>query len=212
MLSRVAGRLIEQGFDEITINVHHFADQVISYVKADEALSRLVSVSDESDQLLDTGGGLLHASSLLSKDDRPFLVHNVDILSNADLRGLMDMHLESGNHVSLLVSDRKSDRKLVFDAGMHLKGWLNLKSGEVRPASFRMDDAYKPFSFSGIYVVSPVVFSIMRQNGFSSAFPIMDFLLAGIPELRIGGIVQHGLEIIDIGKPDALHRANLTIQ
>ncbi len=139
-------------------------------------------------------------------------MHNVGILSNANLKKLYEEHVSSGRHVTLLVSDRKSDRKLVFDTYMNLKGWTNLKNGETRPSSLRIDDSDKIYSFSGIYVMSPAVFEIMKKNGFVGSFPIMDFFLAGIPELKIGGIAQDGLDLIDIGKPDTLHRANLKIE
>ncbi len=212
MLRRVADRLKEQGYDELTLNVHHFSDQIIDFVEGEADLASEVSISDESDRLLDTGGGILHAARFLGKDKRPFLVHNVDILSNADLRRLMDEHVKSGRHVTLLVSDRKSDRKLVFDKDMVLKGWTNQKSGERRPSTLKIDTSDRLLSFSGIYVMGTDVFDIMKSEGFSGGFPIMDFFLKGIPDLKISGTFQENLEIIDIGKPDTLHRANLSIQ
>ncbi len=212
MLKRVSESLIEQGFDEITLNIHHFGDQIVSFIAEDDILRDKVSISDERQMLMDTGGGILNAEKYLGKDDLPFLVHNVDILSNADLKYLYDEHLSSGRHVTLLVSDRKSDRKIVFDTDMNLKGWTNLKSGENRPSSLRIDDSDKIYSFSGIYVMSPTVFEIMKKNDFVGSFPIMDFFLSGIPDLKIGGLVQEELDLIDIGKPDTLHRANLKIQ
>ena len=212
MLKRVSERLIEQGFDEITINIHHFGYQIATYVQEDDVLSTKVNISDETSCLLDTGGGILHAEELLGKDARPFLVHNVDILSNADLKRLMAAHEISGRHVTLLVSDRDSDRKLVFDTEMGLKGWTNVKTGAVRPGSLEISDSDRLLSFSGIYVMSPDVFGIMRRNGFEGAFPIMDFFLSGIHELRIGGVEFGSLDVIDIGKPDSLNRANLKIQ
>lgn len=212
MLKRVSRRLLDQGFDEITLNIHHFGDQILDYVKEDPVLYDKVCISDETERLLDTGGGILHARSFLDKDGRPFLVHNVDILSNADLKGLMERHEMSGHHVTLLVSDRDSDRKLVFDSSMKLKGWINRRSGQTRPESLEVASGDRMLSFSGIYVMSPAVFGIMDRNGFDGAFPIMDFFLAGLPDLKIGGIVQENLEIIDIGKPDTLYRANLRIQ
>lgn len=212
MLKRVTDRLTEEGFDEITVNIHHFGEQIVEFLESDPDLAGRVSISDERGALLDTGGGLLHAERFLGADSRPFLVHNVDILSNADLKGLMRAHIESGRHVTLLVSDRDSDRKLVFGADMHLKGWLNRKTGLRRPASLGLSDADRLLSFSGIYVMSPEVFSIMRRHSFEGAFPVMDFLLSGLPELKIGGVEQSGLDILDIGKPDTLYRANLRIQ
>ncbi len=212
MLKKVSQRLASQGFDEVTVNVHHFADQIVEYISNGNIPARKISVSDETDRLLDTGGGILNAEHYLARDDRPFLVHNVDILSNADLRALYDSHIENGCHVTLLVSDRNSDRRLVFDRNMNLKGWKNLKTLETRPENLKQNDDDLALAFSGIYVMSPQVFSIMKAHGFEGKFPIMDFLLSGIPELNIRGVLQNGLEIIDIGKPDTLHRANLADQ
>ncbi|MDE6740865.1 MAG: NTP transferase domain-containing protein [Muribaculaceae bacterium] len=211
MLKRVGTNLIEQGFDEITVNVHHFGDQIISFIERDVALRGKTAISDERDMLLDTGGGILNAEDILNRDSRPFLVHNVDILSNADLRKLMADHEGSDRHATLLVSERASDRKLVFDERMRLKGWLNRKSGDTRPSSLKIEESDRLLSFSGIYAMSPEVFRIMRSNGFCGRFPIMDFFLSFIPNLNIGGMVQEHLSIIDIGKPDTLHRANLRI-
>ena len=212
MLRRVVERLAQQGFDEVTLNVHHFADQIEDYIKNGGLPVGEVSLSDETEQLLETGGGILHAEKLLSKDSRPFLVHNVDILSNANLRSLYEEHMNHGGLITLLVSDRNSDRKLVFDKDLILKGWVNMKTGQKRPQSLQISEEDLILAFSGIYVMSPEVFSIMKEHGFSGAFPIMDFFLSGIPELKICGVRQDGLDIIDIGKPDTLHRANLMIQ
>ncbi|MDE6511491.1 MAG: NTP transferase domain-containing protein [Muribaculaceae bacterium] len=209
MLRRVADRLVEQGYDEITLNVHHFGDQIIDYVGSQQDLAQIVSISDERERLLDTGGGILHAEHLLGSDDRAFIVHNVDILSNADLTDLMRLHKASGQNVTLLVSDRASERKLIFDKDMRLKGWLNNKTGQRRPSSLEILPTDSILSFSGIYVMDTEVFAIMRENGFHGAFPIMDLFLSGIAGLRIGGVMQPDLDLIDIGKPDTLHRADL---
>lgn len=211
MLKRVAENLYSHGFDEITVNVHHFADQIIEYIDAGNLPMKHVNVSDESECLLDTGGGLLHASHFLAADNSPFLVHNVDILSNADLNSLYECHLKSGRDITLLVSDRVSDRKLLFDKDMNLKGWINTKTKETRPVELNVSEDDYLLAFSGIYVMSPSVFDVMRLNGFAGSFPIMDFFLARIPDVSIGGVSQCGLEIIDIGKPDSLKKANLEI-
>lgn len=212
MLRRVIERLSGQGFDEVTVNVHHFASQIIDFLNKEDLPLDKVSVSDESEKLLDTGGGLLHAEKFLAADSRPFLVHNVDILSNADLKALYKTHEDSGAHVTLLVSERNSDRKLVFGKDLSLKGWINLKTGQTRPESLEILSDDQVLAFSGIYVMSPEVFPIMKENGFKDAFPIMDLLLSGISGLNISGVCQDKLEIIDIGKPDTLYRANLSLQ
>lgn len=211
MLRRVAESLCSQGFDRITVNVHHFASQICDYIASGSLPVPDVTVSDESETLLDTGGGLLHAAPYLAADSAPFLVHNVDILSNADLKSLFDSHVESGRDVTLLVSDRPSDRKLVFDSDMRLKGWINVKTNQTRPDRVAVSEDDRTLAFSGIYVMSPSVFLKMVRNGFEGAFPIMDFFLAGIPDVSIGGRFQSGLEILDIGKPETLRKANLEI-
>lgn len=212
MLKRVIEQLAEQGFDEVTINVHHFACQIVDFINQESLPISVINVSDETEHLLETGGGIFHAEPFLSKDKRPFLVHNVDILSNADLKNLYKAHENSGDHITLLVSDRQSDRKLVFDRDFKLKGWINLKTGQQLPATLDVTQEDKIFAFSGIYIMSPDVFALMKSHGFSGAFPIMSFFLSEITGLRISGICQKDLEIIDIGKPDTLHRANLKIQ
>lgn len=209
MLKRVSESLFKQGFGTQIINVHHFASQVIDYVNAGNLQGVDVKISDESEKLLDTGGGILNAAEFLADDEYPFLVHNVDILSNADLRSLYDRHLASGRDVTLLVSDRESTRKLVIDSDTNLKGWTNLSTGETRPGGFVPDNTMQSVAFSGIYVMSPVVFNTMHEYGYSGAFPIMDFFLAMVGILSIGVESQPGLEILDIGKPDALRRAEM---
>lgn len=209
MLKRVIMRLAAQGFDEVTLNVHHFPEQIVSFVETESLPVKGINISDESDSLLDTGGGILHARKFLAMDSRPFLVHNVDILSNADLKGLYQIHVDSGNDITLLVSDRNSERRLVFDREMNLKGWRNIKSGEIRPADLPLSRSDKDYAFSGIYVMSTDVFKMLEDFGNEGKFPIMNFFLANIRQLKIAGVVQDDLDLIDIGKPDTLCRANM---
>lgn len=211
MLKRVIDRLYSQGFDEVTLNTHHFSDQIFSFINNEDLPVREINVSDESKLLLDTGGGILNAERFLAADSRPFLVHNVDILSNADLKGLYDAHLSSGGNITLLVSDRDSSRRLVFDKDMNLKGWKNLNTDELRPINLKIENSDAMYAFSGIYVMSPDVFAVMKENGFGGKFPIMDFFLSGLQGLKISGVVATDLKLIDIGKPDTLRRANLEV-
>lgn len=122
MLQRVIMRLRDEGFDSITVNVHHFADQIVNFLKESD-FGVNVKVSDESALLLDTGGGLLNASVFLDDGCSSVLVHNVDILSNVPLADIVTVHERSGADVSLVTSRRDSKRKLVFsEAGRPL--WL----------------------------------------------------------------------------------------
>ena len=207
MLRRVVEKLRGEGFDDIVINVHHFSDQIREYVEANDFGVR-IRLSDESDLLLDTGGGIANAAELL--DGEPFLVHNVDILSDAPLRGLMEAHKSSGNGITLLTSDRSSSRRLVFDPTETLRGWHNTVSGEYRPSGFAPAADMKEAAFSGIYVVSPKALAAIREYGNETGgrkFPIMDFLLSGPQGISIRRHHLDQLNLIDIGKPDTLEAA-----
>ena len=131
MLERVILTLKRQGFSYIVVNVHHFADQIIDFLRVGDFGVEVV-VSDESGSLLDTGGGIVKAAPLLfGPDSSPVLIHNVDIISNADLQALMR---EASDTPTLLVSRRDSSRKLIFDKEMRLIGWHDLKTDTFRPS------------------------------------------------------------------------------
>lgn len=224
MLQRVLEKLAGSGFSPVVVNVHHFASQIMEFlddygksVRPENAgLGKAcrpaeVRVSDESELLLDTGGGLLHASALF--EDGPVLVHNVDILSDADLNDLMKFHEASGFDVTLLTSGRESSRRLAFDADGMLRGWHNCSTGATRPASYAPSPLCAEEAFSGIYVISPKALDALKEYGEQQAgspsFPIMDFFLS-LPEgLRIGRMYQPALKLIDIGKPATLEEARL---
>ena len=214
LLKHVILRLKDAGIDDIVVNVHHFADKIVSYLEENDFGVHIV-ISDESDRLLETGGGILHARDLLlapchpersegpSSDGR-FLVHNVDILSDLDIRAFMDAW-RPGALATLLVSSRKTQRYLLFDDDMRLVGWTNIATGEVRspypdldPSSCRM------LAFSGIHQVSDGVFDVMEAAGMGERFPIMDFYLKVCAEYPVYGVKPASLELVDVGKLDTL--------
>ena len=204
MLEHVIRKLIAAGCDEIVINVHHFADQIIDFVKANNNFGITIHISDETDMLLDTGGGIKKASSFFNE---PFLIHNVDILSNVDLKSLYEYHLTSGNDATLLVSPRKTVRYLLFDEGNQLCGWVNKDTLQTKPEGFvYQPEVQKEYAFSGIHIVSPSLFNYMGENWIGK-FPIMDFYLQTCQESKLGGYVKEDLQLIDIGKPETLAQA-----
>lgn len=207
MLERVICRLRTFGFDDITVNVHHFASQIVDFLAARD-FGCAIHISDESDELLDTGGAIMRAAGFLCADNEPFLVHNVDILSDADLSVLMRAHSECGADSTLLVSDRESSRKLLFDSAMRLRAWRNLQTGEFRPARPEDLGLLKELAFSGIHVMSPAALTDMRRLGYEGKFSVMDFLLDARREADVRGFDGKGLQLIDIGKPATLSRAN----
>lgn len=203
MLERVILRLRHEGFDRIVVNVHHFADQIIDFLAAND-FGVEIAVSDEREALMDTGGALVKAAPLLCADPEPFLIHNVDILSNAPLRELMTAHMATGADATLLVSERDSSRRLLFDQDWQLRGWQNLTNGERRGQPGIWPNAR---AFSGIHVMNPSLVEQMRKAYGLRPFPVMDFYLTHTASNNLCGYNHPDLHLIDIGKPDTLQRA-----
>ena len=203
MLEHVILKLIASGFDEIVINVHHFAEQIIDFLKEKNNFGIKIWISDETEELLDTGGGIKKASSLLNE---PFLVHNADILSNVDLKALYDFHIASENDATLLVSPRKTVRYLLFNQTNRLCGWINKDTLQTKPEGFiYQPEEQKEYAFGGIHIISPSLFKYME--GWTGKFSIMDFYLQTCQKARLGGYAKEDLQLIDIGKPDTLAKA-----
>lgn len=204
MLEHVIGKLKAAGFDEIVINVHHFAQQIIDFLKAKDNFGIQIWISDESEELLDTGGGIKKAAPYF---DEPFLVHNADILSNVDLKAMYDYHLTSGNDATLLVSPRKTVRYLLFDEENRLQGWLNKDTLQTKPEGFvYQPEVQKEYAFGGIHIISPTLFNYMGDD-WTGKFSLMDFYLQICHEARLGSYVKEDLQLIDIGKLDTLAKA-----
>lgn len=194
-------RLAAAGVKEVVVNVHHFAEQVIRYLEEHDFGLR-VRVSDERDELLDTGGGLARARQWLD-GDAPVLVHNVDILSNVDLHRWAGAHPDG---TTLLVSERQTQRYLLFDEENRLVGWTNVATGQVRSPYSKLDVARcSRYAFSGIQLFSPRLFSLME--GWPRRFSIIDFYLSVCREVPVYGCPEPGLRLLDIGKPAALAAA-----
>ncbi len=203
LLDIVAERLVAAGCSELIVNVHHFAEQILEHL-ADRDYGVPVSVSDERDMLRDTGGAIRHAAPYLSGDE-PVLVHNVDIISNLDLRRFCSMH-RSGDIATLLVSDRETSRYLLFGADGVLKGWTNVKTGEVKPPYGVIDPAQcLRRAFSGIHIISPE--AVRMMEAFPEKFSIIDFYLSAAATHTIRACEMPGVRIMDVGKADSLSAA-----
>ena len=203
MLEHVILKLIASGFDEIVINVHHFAEQIIDFLKEKNNFGIKIWISDETVELLDTGGGIKKASSLLNE---PFLVHNADILSNVDLKALYDFHIASENDATLLVSPRKTVRYLLFDQTNRLCGWINKDTLQTKPEGFiYQPEEQQEYAFGGIHIISPSLFKYME--GWAGKFSIMDFYLQTCQKAQLGGYIKDDLHLIDIGKLETLAKA-----
>lgn len=207
MLEHVILKLKAAGFDRIAINIHHLGEQILDFLRANQNFGVEIYISDERDYLLDTGGGIKKAEPFL-RGNEPFLVHNVDILSNIDLLKLYQLHLDNPKALAtLLVSKRKTSRYLLFNKENQLCGWRNRETGEVKSYYPYFDPAqYNEFAFSGIHVISPEIFKWMDE--WTGKFPIINFYLSICARTKIMAFPAEHLEIIDVGKPETLRIAD----
>jgi N-acetyl-alpha-D-muramate 1-phosphate uridylyltransferase len=189
-------RLQAFGFEEVVVNVHHFADMVEQFLLSCD-WGMQIHISDERDLLRDTGGGLLHAAQYFA-GDAPIFICNVDVLSDLDPLALMHLHASTGALATLALRARETDRYLIFDAQMQLCGWENRKTGATKGV---ISPDTKAFAFSGMQVVSP---ALLRQMGQAGVFSIIDTYLALAPTGRIHGWHDTGSVWMDVGKPAEL--------
>ena len=203
LLAIVIERLRNAGVREIVINIHHFGEQIMDYLSNND-FGVNISVSDERESLLDTGGGLKKAISLFSSSNEPILLHNVDILSNADIASFYEK--SSKQAATLLVSSRKTSRYLLFDENNCLRAWQNVTTGEVRSPYADIDLGYlRPYAFSGIHCFSPCLFPFMES--FAERFSLIDFYLQVCDKVDIKCEVKPDLRMLDVGKIGTLQRA-----
>lgn len=200
-------KLMAAGITDIVINVHHFADRIVRFVEANRSFGARISFSDETAALLETGGGIKKAVPLLSAgnpEQSPFLVHNVDILSNVDLK---DFCARGKDYAALLlVSERKTKRYLLFDDGNRLVGWTNVETGEVKSPYPNLDVSQcKRYAFAGIHIFSPRLFPYFKE--WKDKFSIIDFYLSVCDKEPVYGYPSPGLELMDVGKTDTLEKA-----
>lgn len=216
-------RLRDAGVDQAVVNVHHFADKIEGWLSEQDWVSSeptegkmQVQVSDERNLLLETGGAVLHARKYLEGCGH-FLIHNVDILSDCDLRWFMSQ-VRQDALATLLVSNRKSSRYLLFEPDtMRLVGWMNEKTGERRLAGpYVKEEECLKLAFSGIHIMSDQVLDVManyaKTRGLYIAsdtprFPVMDFYLDMCHLYNIYGVCKDDLHLVDVGKLDTLAKA-----
>ena len=209
LLAHVLEKLKAAGCKKIVINIHHFGDMIVDYVKSQGNFGIDIVFSDERQMLLETGGAIKHAVELLGEE--PFLIHNVDILSNVDIEALWNEHLNAGSAATLLVSKRSSSRALLFDAEGNLTAWTNKTTGEVKTPYESVDIAsLKELAFSGIHVFSPSLFKYF--GAYPEKFSIIDFYLNTCKAEKIKAYTQEGLQLLDVGKLDSLEKAEAFVQ
>lgn len=229
-------RLKAAGITDIVVNVHHFPDMIINYLRDNDNFGCRIAVSDERDMLLETGGGLRKAKELLTSSPNsliassPILICNVDILSNIDLPTLLQAYNPEEMGV-VVVSPRDTQRYLLFDETNRLCGWTNIATGEVRPASLvsslnilpptgeadlQAKPTYQlqrsdlsPLAFSGMQVLNPRIFDVMDKVVAEKGdkFSLIDLYLSIAEKEILRAFIPENYRMMDVGKIAQLSEA-----
>ena len=207
MLESLILRLKDQGFEEILINVHHQAKQIMRFIKENDSFGLDIRFSHEKGKLLDTGGAIVFAREFIQGSE-PVLIHNVDVYSDLDLRELIYRHIESQAFATLVLRDRETNRKLLFDKDLKLKGWENQQTGEKRWVG-KPEENLTGLAYSGIYVVCP---GFAGSIPFSGAFSIIDAWLEMASRYPICGWVDKDSRWYDLGSPGRIKNAEKELQ
>lgn len=200
LLERNIKYLQSFGVTEFVINVHHFGEQIVEFLEKNNHFGAKIDISDEKDELLETGGGLLFAQKYLENEEN-FLIMNADILTDLNIYELVKFHETLLPLATLAVSDRDSSRKLFFNSEMVLKGWMNKNSGETKMAEF--NNNFKELAFSGIHCINSSIFDKIKRRG---KFSIMEEYLDLMFDNEILGF-QHEARLIDVGRPESVIEA-----
>jgi N-acetyl-alpha-D-muramate 1-phosphate uridylyltransferase len=216
LLQRNIEYLQQYSIKDIIVNVHHFADQIETVIVENDGWGSNILVSDERDELLDTGGGLLKAKELFTPGQR-FITCNVDILTDLDISKLISFHEKHQPLISFAVTDRKTSRYLLFDENSKLCGWRNTKTGEEKlPRESIKDENSSPpkgekritplieKAYSCVVVFEYDIFRLMEEINFSGKFSLIDVYLALAKQHLIMGYNHSGDRLVDVGKPESV--------
>ena len=203
LLERNIKFLKNYGINDITINVHHFSHQIIDFLKRNNSFDISVSISDESEELLGTGGGLKKARHFF-KGNEDILLINADILTNLNLNSLFLFHHLSKSLASLVVRKRNTSRYLLFDKYNHLSGWENIKTGDKKIVRTETINEFRPLAFSGIQIISPILLSMITEKGF---FSTIDLYLRLAGNEKISSFIDNDSLWMDVGKYAEINKA-----
>jgi MurNAc alpha-1-phosphate uridylyltransferase len=198
LLQRNIEYLQQYGIKDVIVNVHHFADQIIHTVDISKGWGSNVVISDETDKVLETGGGLLKAKELFTPGEK-FITCNVDILTNLDISKLVAFHEKHKPLISFAVSDRKTSRNFLFDKQDRLCGWMNTVTGEQRIAVGSTNLIQKAYSCVVVFE-----YDVFRLMPFTGKFSLTDMYLALARNHTILGYDHTGDKWVDVGKPESV--------
>lgn len=200
LLERNINYLKSFGIKDFVINIHHFGSQIDEFLKKNNNFNCSIEISNESAELLETGGGLIFARKFLDHGE-DFLIMNADILTNININDFVEYHKTIKDFATLAVSDRESSRKLLFNNDMVLRGWLNVQTGEQRLAEF--NKGFKPYAFSGVHCINPRIFEKIKRTG---KFSVMEEYLDLMKTEKIHGFLHNSI-LIDVGRPESVTEA-----
>jgi N-acetyl-alpha-D-muramate 1-phosphate uridylyltransferase len=203
LLQRNIEYLQSFGIRDIMVNVHHFADQIEDFIRANDGFGCRVQLSHELDEPLETGGGLLKAAPYFLEQSLPFVVINADILTNLDLRQMYRAHMAHKPLATLAVTHRESSRNLLFNEEMQLVGWRNRKTGAEKMARPMVGEP-TAMAFSAIHLIEPKLLKLVTQTG---KFSIIDTYLDLAKDHDILGFAHDGDLVIDVGRPESVTEA-----
>jgi NDP-sugar pyrophosphorylase family protein len=195
------------GIKEVIVNVHHFADQIIEAIQANNGWGSNITISDETAEVLETGGGLQKAAWYF-KGEEAFVVMNVDILTKLDMGAMIADHQTKKPLATLAVTERSTSRYFLFNPEGVLQGWRNVQTGEEKPASLSTTNTgyalLQQKAFSGIHIIDPLIFDLMKQTG---KFSMVDVYLDLMQTNTINCYDHSNSILIDVGKPESILKA-----
>ncbi|MDB5210828.1 MAG: nucleotidyl transferase [Sediminibacterium sp.] len=201
LLQRNIEYLQKHGITEVIVNVHHFAEQIVDAIKKNNGWGSTITISDESDEVLETGGGLKKAAWYF-ENATDLVVMNADILTDMDLSAMIIQHRRQKPLATLAVSERDTSRYFLFDEQGVLCGWRNMKTGEKRIS--REAGSLIPKAFSGIHVMNADLLKLIKQEG---KFSMVDVYLDLAKDHIISSYDHTGKQLIDVGKPESILKA-----
>ena len=202
LLQRNVEYLQQHGITDVVVNVHHFADQIVSAIEQNNGWGSHITISDERDAVLETGGGLKKAAPLFRDTTDPIVIINVDILTDLNLSVMLNAHKNYAPIATLAVTNRSTSRYFLFDENDMLTGWRNVTTGDEKIR--RASQVVNQKAFSGIHVISPALLPLISQEG---KFSIVDVYLSLAADYDIRAFDHSGSRFIDVGKPDSVQKA-----
>lgn len=200
LLQRNIEYLQQFGIKKVVVNVHHFSEQIIDIVEKNKGWGSEIIISDESSEVLETGGGLLNARNLF-QDVENIILMNVDILTNLNLDKMFLFHQTKQSLVTLAVTKRNTSRYFIFNKENELKGWMNTTTNELKGIEQFDESTFQLLAFSGIHIINKKLFSLIKQTG---KFSLVDVYLNLMKENKILAYNHQGDKFIDVGKPESI--------